>query len=353
MGRREVAAAVERRGARLDDAAPTVVVLGEDATDAERAAAAELADAAGAERISESDLWRRLGLVEHAAGVARLYTPSMVADLADVPLSAIRRWVRRGALRPACRVKHLAYFALDEVRVARLLSRLLRDGRSLASIDHAIDAARREAAAVGCPLSALSLAVVDGLLIVHRQDGVAEAGGQRRLDFADGEADAAEVVAVLPLTPAGPPDSPRDRAWALSEAGEPHAAIEALRLAMLESRPTAEDHFTLGDWLYELGDTPAARERYYAALELEPEHSEARLNLGCLFVDAGEIDLAIAAFRGVLDQHENLADAHYHLARLLDERGDSSAARDHWRRLLDLAPDGPWADDARASIRLV
>lgn len=350
VGRREVGAAVERRGGRLDDSGPTIVVVGEDSTDAERSSAIEFAASASAEWISESDLWRRLGLVEQASGVTRLYTPSVLAELSGTPVAAIRRWVRRGALRPACRVKHLAYFDLDQVRVARLLAELLEQGRSLATIDHEIEAARREAATLGGTLSELSLAVIDGRLVVCREDGIAEAGGQRRFEFPSEAEEDPATASVLPLTPPSSAATPRDRAWELCEAGDPHGAIEALRLAVLESGPTAEDHFTLADWLYEAGDPSAARERYYAALELAPDHLEARLNLGCLFAANGEPELAIASFQGVLEQHEAFADAHYHLARLLNGRGEADDAESHWRRLLELAPDSPWAAEARSAL---
>ena len=44
--------------------------------------------------------------------------------------------------------------------------------------------------------------------------------------------------------------------------------------------PTAEIHFALADVLYRMGDLPAARERYYAAVEQDEEYVEARANLG-------------------------------------------------------------------------
>ena len=81
---------------------------------------------------------------------------------------------------------------------------------------------------------------------------------------------------------------------------------------------TAEDHFSLAELLYRSGDLAAARERYYAAIELDENYVEARANLGCLLAEQGEHALAEAAFRGALEYHPDFADAHFHLARLLD-----------------------------------
>jgi hypothetical protein len=40
-------------------------------------------------------------------------------------------------------------------------------------------------------------------------------------------------------------------------------------------------------------------------------------------------------------------DAHYNLASELESQGESHAAREHWRRYLQLDGTGPWADTAR------
>ena len=109
---------------------------------------------------------------------------------------------------------------------------------------------------------------------------------------------------------------------------------------------TAEDHFSLAELLYRSGDLAAARERYYAAIELDENYVEARANLGCLLVEQGEHALAEAAFRGALEYHPDFADAHFHLARLLDTTNQASEASRHWERFLDLAPANPWAEEA-------
>jgi tetratricopeptide (TPR) repeat protein len=92
-----------------------------------------------------------------------------------------------------------------------------------------------------------------------------------------------------------------------------------------------------------LGDLGAARERYYMAIELDEDYVEARANLGCVLAETQQHDLAAAAFTGALAYHPDYADAHYHLARTLDELGRRDEAEVHWRAFLDLTVDSPWA----------
>ncbi|QDV76137.1 tetratricopeptide repeat protein [Botrimarina mediterranea] len=358
VSKREASAAVERRGGAIDDAAPDLVVIGEAATTADRERAVQEAAASGAECWSESELWRQLGLVEAdpllcEGAVRRLYSPAMLADLVGAPLAAVQRWARRGVIRPACWVQRLAYFDFEEARVAQLLSDLLREGRSLAAIDSVVDRLAAAHPAYDRAIAELPLVIEGGELLVRGEAALRDVSGQRRFDFDEVSDEDATIVLRMDSLADAEPTTQRERAWRLHDEGTLDEAIDAWRLAMLESPPTAEDHFVLADWLYAAGQSVAARERYYAALELDPEHLEARVNLGCVLSDLGEHQLAVAAVRGALDQHEAYADAHFHLARICEKHGDHEAAAPHWRRFLEIAPESPWAEEARDGLRWV
>ncbi len=90
----------------------------------------------------------------------------------------------------------------------------------------------------------------------------------------------------------------------------------------------------------------AARERYYNAIEIDDDFVEARVNLGCVLAETGQLDLAIAAFQGALARDDHYPDVHYHLARSLDEIGSTDMATRHWIRFVQLAPQSPWAEEA-------
>jgi len=78
--------------------------------------------------------------------------------------------------------------------------------------------------------------------------------------------------------------------------------------------------------------------------------SGAELGADIAVEDGGDLPLAEAAFRGALEYHPDYADAHYHLARLLDAANRRDEAARHWRLFMSLAPDSPWVDEARERI---
>lgn len=362
MPQNEAGAAVCRRGGVLVEERPDLVCLGEDSSAEQRELAHRAAEESGVELLSEGDLWRRLGLLDDGSAVQSLYTPAMLAEVVGAPLAAIRRWRRRGALQPVLRIKRLPYFDYAEAKVAQTLAELLDAGRTLAAVDRMIDRLESAYEALERPLAELPVTVEDGALCIRENGSLTEPTGQKRFDFQSSddspqEESPEEDAVILPISLPDPSasdgageDALRIQAEDLRDQGELDRAIESWRLIMLSASPTADDHFTLAEWLYESGDAAGARERYYAALELDEAYLEARVNLGCLLWEAGEQELSIAAFHGALETHEGFADAHYHLARLLDERGEPSEAERHWVRFLEIAPEGPWSEEANRRL---
>jgi tetratricopeptide (TPR) repeat protein len=122
------------------------------------------------------------------------------------------------------------------------------------------------------------------------------------------------------------------------------------RAALVASGPRADVCFLLAELYYRQGDLSAARERYSMAIELDEDFVEARANLGCVLAELGQRELALAALEGALKFHPDYSDAHYHLARLLDDANRRAAALTHWQRFLELSPDSPWVDEARERV---
>jgi len=375
MSRRDATALLRKHGAVVADRpAPEIdlVAVGEadllpdgDELDAWFDPATRQAiDEGRIEVVRETQLWQRLGLVESEQDVHRLYTPAMLAELLRVPVAVIRRWHRRGLIVPVREVRRLPYFDFREVAAARRLAELLAAGTSPAAIEKKLAALARYVPDVQRPLAQLSV-IVEGREILLRQgDGLIEPGGQLRFDFAavddapprlhhagvagepEGRAEEAASASQSRITPA----EIASAAAELEEAGQLDQAAEMYRAAMAAGGPTPEYCFQLAELLYRLGDLHGARERYYVAIELDEDYVEARANLGCVLAELGQLDLAVAALQGALAFHPDYADAHYHLARILDELGRRGEADSHWRAFLDLAPDSPWADEARQRL---
>jgi tetratricopeptide (TPR) repeat protein len=316
----------------------------------------------------ESEFWTNLGLVDSGAGVEWLYTPAMLAELVRVPVRAIRHWHRKGHLRAGREFGRLPYFDFEQVRIALQLAQLLSAGCSLSRIDQELDELVRLLPSVLQPLADASIIVEGSRLYVRRGDSLTEPSGQLLIDF-DAPRDGlsqnhpVDEISTIPIE-TGPhqhqpasethsesvmtdrTDDLRSLADDFEECGQPERAIEVYRAVLMSGQFNAEDHFYLADLLYRSGDLGAARERYYAAIELDEDFVEARANLGCVLVELGDRSLAEAAFRGALEYHPEFADAHYHLARLLDNMGRTVEASRHWQRFLELAPASPWAEEA-------
>jgi tetratricopeptide (TPR) repeat protein len=331
----------------------------------------EAAGRGAVEIITETQFWHRLGLVDEDQHVRRLYTPAMLAELLSVPVATIRRWHRRGLIVPAREVHRLPYFDFQEVATARRLAELLAAGATPSAIERQLQQLACLIPEVERPLAQLSVIVQGRALLLRQGAGLIDAGGQRRFDFPDDGAsidsiacdapahcDAEASLASRPIRPWLTPEAAQTPscdeivavATELEDEGRLAEAIDMYRLALVAWGPRADLCFCLAELLYLSGDITAARERYSMAIELDEDYVEARANLGCVLAETGQHALAIAAFQGALQSHRDYPDAHYHLAQLLDDVGDSAAAEHHWRQFLELAPDSPWADEAR--IRL-
>ncbi|MBW3597380.1 MAG: tetratricopeptide repeat protein [Planctomycetes bacterium] len=365
VNRREAQQLVRGEGGvmvdRSDEEADLVVIGAEEFPladlDALLAPALRAAAAEGrVEIITETELWQRLGLVENEQHVRRLYTPAMLADLLNVPVAIIRRWHRRGLIAPAREVKRLPYFDFQEVATARRLAQVLAEGVSPAALERKLAELARFTPGAERPLAQLQVIVEGRELLLRRGEGLIEPGGQLRWDFEKLENLASESGratpedAVVEQDDLATPEQLLDMAMELEDEERLDEAAEMYRAALAAGGPRADICFQLAELLYRQGDLIAARERYYMAIEMDEDYVEARANLGCVLAELGDRELAISALEGALQHHNDYPDAHYHLATLLDGEGREEAARIHWQEFLRLAPDSPWAEEARQRL---
>ncbi len=318
------------------------------------------------ELMSEADFWQRIGLLENHAHIRQLYTPAMMADLLKIPIRHIRRWHQRGLLRAVRIIHRLAYFDYQEVQAAKQLNDWQRRGVSLATIVKRLDELSQRMTSVQRPLTDLNFVVEGDDLLLRKDDRLVETRGQFRFDFDAFEPDAmptCEESSTILRPSAFQLDGAVDefamtseqmkaRAETLEDMGRLDEAIDWYRILLNQFGPDGWVNFQLAELLYRVGDIAAARERYYVAVEVEPELIEARINLGCVLAEMAQPELAIGAFQGALARFEEYADAHYHLARLLDDLDREDEAVVHWRRFLEIAPEGPWAEEAKMRLHL-
>jgi Flp pilus assembly protein TadD len=85
-------------------------------------------------------------------------------------------------------------------------------------------------------------------------------------------------------------------------------------------------------------------------LRKHPTDVRTRFVLGTLYAGLGEVEHAEAALRRVLVEKPDEAQAHYALAVLLRDRGDSAGAEEHFREYVRIDPRGTYAEEARAGL---
>jgi tetratricopeptide (TPR) repeat protein len=129
-------------------------------------------------------------------------------------------------------------------------------------------------------------------------------------------------------------------------------AIENYRHVLELSPGWVDAHINLGVALYQMGRSDEALAEFVCAVRLDPLNGISRYNLGCVLEERGDMDQAIEhLIRAALSMPAH-ADVHFNLALAYEKRGDRDLARDEWLVYLRLAPNGLWAGEARAHLKL-
>ncbi|MBR4835049.1 MAG: tetratricopeptide repeat protein [Thermoguttaceae bacterium] len=138
-----------------------------------------------------------------------------------------------------------------------------------------------------------------------------------------------------------------ESAWNLEREGYWEEAARLYRGALLAGGLDAGVCFRLGKLLYLLGDFSAARERFYATLELDEDFADARFELAKTLVALGELDDAAAAFEGAVADRPNDPNVRFELGKLYLRLGRRAAAIDELRQAAATLDDEKLAEDVR------
>ena len=85
---------------------------------------------------------------------------------------------------------------------------------------------------------------------------------------------------------------------------------------------------------------------FTAALRVNPNHALAAFEAGRIYEDQGAVREAIMAFGITTRQLPDFVEGHYHLAKAYARAGMAENAQEEYRKVVELAPDSPWAQDA-------
>jgi tetratricopeptide (TPR) repeat protein len=141
---------------------------------------------------------------------------------------------------------------------------------------------------------------------------------------------------------------------ALDCESDPESLSEAVEIyrRVIDAAPNwVEAHINLGVALYQMGLTNDAKLAFETAVRLDPKNGISRYNLGCVLEEQGQIDQAVEHLRRAASLMPSHPDVHFNLALAYDKRGEHDLARKEWTLYLRYAPNGPWAEEARARLR--
>lgn len=325
--------------------------------------------------VKESEWLRLLGLEHRERDVCRLFTPAMLQQKLSIPVGVVRRWERLGLIQPVQRVFRLPYFDFQEVSGVRKLQEMLQSGVSRHQIEASLAGLQSLLPSVDRPLAQLEILARDSSVVFRDDHGLVEArSGQRVFDFEPASEDEGSGASKLDVSseeseldlggqhrpdtipllrpvsaPATEPADWNAEQWfdhgvELLGEHELDESIEAFRMALMQCPEDPEIHFYLASALYRSDNPLGALERFYAAVELDHEYIEAWTQLGCLRYELGDAEGALDAFDIALTAHADYAEAMFHKANVLSERGRTDEAVALWKRYLEFDQDGPWAE---------
>ncbi len=267
------------------------------------------------------------------------YRTSDVARMLGLPAGRVRAFVRLGFASPRRDGRELRFSFHDLLllRTARELAAarvpLRRVGRAVRSL--------RGKLPEGRSLSSVRICA-DGDRVVVR-DGRGPwrpESGQGLFDFAVASV-GAEVAPLLREAERAPegegPDAEAWYAWGCDlEDGAPAQARRAYARALELDPRHCGAHLNLGRLLHEAGDAAGAEVHYRRALEARPGDPTALFDLGVALQDQQRWDEALLAYSRSLERAPDHADAHYNAAHVLERLGYGARALRHlaaYRRL--------------------
>jgi len=268
-----------------------------------------------------------------------------VARLLELSESQLRSLLAAGWVTPLRGARGALRLSFQDLVVLRTAKELKARGLSGRRLRSALTALRTQLPQ-GADLSRLRITAQGDELVVRGADGAyrgpyAPGSGQLLFDFEVGELS----QKVAPLADRALAEAAEDPAldaegwYALGadlDAGSPPQAQAAYLAALALDPDHLEARIDLGRLLHEAGEPAAAAAQYAAALERAPGHPVALFNLGVAREDLGELAGAVEAYQAALASDPSEADAHHNLGRLLDRLGDPEAALRHlaaYRRL--------------------
>ena len=284
-----------------------------------------------------------------------MYRYSRVDLLRILRLSArqLANWERAGLVAAA---ENYSFFDLLQIKKVRdLCARKVRP----AVIRQSLEAMQKQVAGMENPLLEAG-AYTAGHRVAFRHDGklVEPIAGQFMFDFAPAER---VVTSASRPTVVHKPELVETsvaevfaRGIALEENPETQSeAIGAYKKVLDMDPEHAAAHINLGTLYYNRQDYNLAEKHYRRAIEIDARYALAYFDLGNVLDETGRVAEAIQTYKTALQFAPTYADAHYNLALACEKVKEPRKALKHWRAYVRLDTAGPWAIHARNQIQRI
>ena len=270
------------------------------------------------------------------------YTTREVAEVLGLPTSQILAWTRSGLLTPERGPKGAYLFSFQDIVLLRTARELLDEDVPARRVRSALESLRTQLP-VGRPLSAVHISAVGDRVLVRDEETIWEPdSGQVQMDFAVAEVvDSAEPVARRALDEARGQEMSADDWYNTAldlETVATDRAVEAYEHALQLEPGHADALLNLGRLLHVGGDLEAAERRYRAAAAADPGSGRTLYNVGVVLEDRGHPGDAIEAYHEAIRVDPDLAAAHFNVSRLLEADGRKTDALKHlasYKRLIE------------------
>jgi tetratricopeptide (TPR) repeat protein len=279
------------------------------------------------------------------------YTRSDVLRILRITLRQLAAWEKAGLIAAT---DVYSFFDLLQIKKVRdLCARKVRP----AVIRESLAAMQKQAAGMENPLlEAGSFTAGKRVAFRHRGKILEPIAGQFIFDFTPDEhiVTGSTVPIRETLRPTRNAADLFAEGIALEEDPATQTKAMAAYLAVLDLDPGhAAAHINLGTLYYNRQDFNLAEKHYRSAIAIDPRYALAHFDLGNVLDETGRVGEAIQTYLTALQLAPTYADAHYNLALAYEKISEPRKALQHWRAYTKLDTTGPWATHARAQIKRI
>ncbi|HEX6643020.1 MAG TPA: tetratricopeptide repeat protein [Thermoanaerobaculia bacterium] len=262
------------------------------------------------------------------------YTVREVSALLGLTPAQIRTYAEKGFLEPERGPRGELQFGFHDLVILRTASELSAANISQTKVLRVLERLREQLPS-GRSLTAVRITADGDRVIVRDGETVWNPeSGQSLFDFsvADIAAKTAPLVHRAAQIARDQDETTAEQWYELAcelEMSAVDSAMDAYERALALDPEHSDAHVNLGRLLHEQGNAADAERHYRAAVEADPQHDTAAFNLGVALEDLGRIDDAMHAYAQAIELDPDNADAHYNLAGIYERKGDKQAALRH------------------------